>query len=47
MIFSLLALDILEDPAGNQIGRAFDVDSAAAVDKGPNPKTMTLAFSVK
>jgi hypothetical protein len=45
--YRLLALDILEDPAGNQIGRAFEVENARAVDKGPAPKTITLPFSVK
>jgi hypothetical protein len=45
--YRLLALDILEDPAGNQIGRAFEVSNAGAVDKGPTPKTITLPFNVK
>ena len=45
--YRLLALDILEDPAGNQIGRAFEVSNAAAVDKGPTPKTITLPFNIK
>jgi hypothetical protein len=45
--YSLLALDILEDPAGNQIGRAFEVSNAGAVDKGPTSKTITLRFNVK
>ena len=35
--YKLLALDILEDVAGNQIGRAFEVDNFESVDKGPNP----------
>ena len=46
-LYHLLALDILEDPAGNQIGRAFEVSNAGAVDKGPAPKTVTLPFNVK
>jgi hypothetical protein len=45
--YRLLALDILEDPAGNQIGRAFEVTNAGAVDKGPAAKTITLPFNVK
>ncbi len=45
--YDLLALDILEDPAGNQIGRAFEVENASAVDQGPAPKTVTLPFRVK
>ena len=45
--YDLLALDVLEDPAGNQIGRAFEVENARAVDKSPDPKTITLPFRVK
>jgi hypothetical protein len=44
--YELLALSILEDPAGNQIGRAFEVDNFETVDKSPNPKTITLPFVV-
>ena len=44
--YGLLALDILEDPAGNEIGRAFEVTNAAAVDKGPHAKTITLPFRI-
>jgi hypothetical protein len=42
--YDLLALDILEDLAGNQIGRAFEVDNFDTVDKSPNPQTITLPF---
>ena len=45
--YQLLALDILEDLAGNQIGRAFEVDNFDTVDKGPNPKTITIPVHVK
>ena len=45
--YELLALDILEDVAGNQIGRAFEVDNFESVDKSPNPQTITIPFSVK
>jgi len=45
-IYQLLALDILEDLAGNQIGRAFEVDNFDTVDKGPNPQTITIPFRV-
>jgi hypothetical protein len=45
--YQLLALDILEDLAGNQIGRAFEVDNFETVDKGPNPQTITIPFSVR
>lgn len=44
--YHLLALDILEDLAGNQIGRAFEVDNFDTVDKSPNPETVTLPFTV-
>ena len=44
--YELLALDILEDPAGNQIGRAFEVDNFDTVDKSPDPETITIPFTV-
>ena len=43
----LLALDILEDLAGNQIGRAFEVDNFDTVDKSPEPQTITTPFTVR
>jgi hypothetical protein len=46
-VFQLLALDTLEDVAGNQIGRAFEVDNFDTVDKGPNPETITIPFRVQ
>jgi hypothetical protein len=45
--YHLLALDILEDLAGNQIGRAFEVDNFDTVDKGPNPQSVLIPFVVK
>jgi len=45
--YELLALDILEDPAGNQIGRAFEVDNPDAVSQGPSAETVTIPFSVR
>jgi hypothetical protein len=45
--YDLLALSILEDRAGNQIGRAFEVDNFDTVDKGPEPQTVTLPFRVE
>ena len=44
---TLLALDILEDLAGNQIGRAFEVDNFDTVDKSPNPQTIKLPFTIR
>jgi hypothetical protein len=45
--YQLLALDILEDLAGNQIGRAFEVDNFDTVDKSPNPETIRLNFTIR
>jgi hypothetical protein len=45
--YQFLALDILEDIAGNQVGRAFEVDNFDTVDKDPDPKSVTLPFQVK
>ena len=45
--YQLLALDILEDLAGNQIGRAFEVDNFDTVDKSPNPQTIRIPFTVR
>jgi hypothetical protein len=44
--YELLALDILEDLAGNQIGRAFEVDNFETVDKSPDPQSVRLPFAV-
>jgi hypothetical protein len=46
-VYDLLALSILEDRAGNQIGRAFEVDNFETVDKGPDARTVTLPFRVQ
>jgi len=45
--YELLALDILEDLAGNQIGRAFEVDNFDTVDKSPDPQTSRLPFVIR
>jgi hypothetical protein len=42
----LLALSFLEDVAGNQIGRAFEVDNFDTADKGPDPKTVLVPFAI-
>jgi hypothetical protein len=44
--YELVALSILEDPAGNQIGKAFEIDNFETVDKSPDPKTVAIPFSV-
>ncbi len=45
--YQFLALDILEDVAGNQVGRAFEVDNFDSVDKDPDPEQVLLPFQVK
>lgn len=45
--YDLIALSILEDPAGNQIGKAFEIDNFEAVDRSPDPKTISLPFVVR
>ena len=45
--YELIALDILEDLAGNQIGRAFEVDKFETVDKRSDPQTLRLPFRVR
>lgn len=42
----LLALDTLEDAAGNQIGRAFEIKNVGSVGKGPNAERTTIPFNV-
>lgn len=43
----LLALDILEDAAGNQIGKAFEVDNFDTADKSPDPQRIMMPFTVR
>jgi hypothetical protein len=45
--YRLVVLSILEDPSGNQIGRAFEVDEFERVDSSPAPERLTLPFSVR
>jgi hypothetical protein len=45
--YDVLVLSILEDLAGNEIGRPFEVDNFDTVDKDPDPKTITLPFTVR
>jgi hypothetical protein len=45
--YEVLALQDLEDVAGNQVGRAFEVDNFDSVDKDPNPRSVTLPFTVR
>ena len=45
--YDLLALSILEDPAGNRIGRAFEIENAESVDKGPDAQPAHIPFTVR
>jgi hypothetical protein len=45
--FTLVALDALEDPAGNRLGRAFEVPvSGGAVTRDPQPPRVTMGFEI-
>lgn len=44
--YRLTALPILEDGAGNRIGRPFEVDAAAGGEGADEPKAVTLPFRV-
>lgn len=44
--YELVALSILEDPAGNQIGKAFEIDNFDTIDKSPDPTTIGIPFVV-
>ena len=41
--YQLVALSILEDPAGNRIGRAFEVDMTRAAGDAASPDAYRLA----
>ena len=45
--YEIIALSILEDLAGNQIGRAFEVDRFDAIEEDPEPRTITIPFTIK
>jgi hypothetical protein len=44
--YSLVALEFLEDVAGNRIGRAFEVDNFERTDRTPQPERFTRPFNV-
>jgi len=44
--YQLVALDFLEDLAGNRLGRAFEVDNFERTDPTPQPERFTLPFHV-
>jgi hypothetical protein len=45
--YELLVLSILEDPSGNRLGRAFEVEAREAEEEPPPPEQFTLPFTVK
>ena len=45
--YDLLALSVLEDPAGNRIGRAFEIENLGSAESGPDAKTVRRPFIVR
>jgi hypothetical protein len=45
--YNLVAFAMLEDMAGNRIGRAFEVDQFDRTDKSPEPEKTLIPFSVR
>jgi hypothetical protein len=45
--YQLKVLSILEDLAGNRIGRAFEVDNFERVDPSPEPEAFSLPFQIR
>ena len=45
--YDLVALEFLEDLAGNRIGRAFEVDNFERVDATPHPDRTLRAFDIR
>jgi hypothetical protein len=46
-VYQLTALAMLEDLAGNRIGRAFEVDTFTRVDASPEPERTSVPFTVR
>jgi len=46
-LHNLLVLSILEDPAGNRLGQAFEVDKAIGDEEPPPPEQLTVPFVIK
>jgi hypothetical protein len=44
--YDLLALSILEDAAGNRIGRPFEIENTGAVGDGPQAHDARLPFRI-
>jgi hypothetical protein len=45
--YSLVVLDILEDPAGNRVGRPFDIDTFEHIDRSAEPGRISRSFDVR
>jgi hypothetical protein len=45
--YELVVLSILEDPAGNRIGRPFDIDAFDRIDTSGSPERTVVPFVVK
>ena len=45
--YALVALEFLEDVAGNRIGRAFEVDNFERTDATPQPERFTRPFTIE
>ena len=44
--YEIVALSILEDLAGNRIGRAFEIDAFERIDKAREPEVTSIPFSL-
>lgn len=44
--YELVALSVLEDLAGNRVGRAFEVDNFERSNRSPEPETIAVPFQV-
>jgi len=45
--YQVVVLSILEDPAGNRVGRPFEVDEFSRIDDTPAPERTTLDFVIR
>ena len=45
--YEIIALSILEDLAGNQIGRAFEVDRCDAIEEDSRAATITIPLTTR
>ena len=45
--YNLVAFAMLEDLAGNRIGRPFEVDQFDRADRSPEPEKTLIPFSVR